>query len=57
MALDLLLRRFLIHSGGIQLTTTAPAAAVAPAATSVSRWGGCLSGLHGDPLFFVDLIS
>lgn len=57
MALDLLLRRFLIHSGGIQLTT-APAAAVAPAATSVGRWGRCLSGLHGDPLFFVvDLIK
>lgn len=56
MALDLLLRRFLIHSGGIQLTT-APAAAVAPAATSVGRWGRRLSGLHGDPLFFVDLIK
>lgn len=55
MALDLLLRRSLIHSGGIQFTTAAPAAAVAPATTSVGRWGGCLSGLHGDPLVFVDL--
>lgn len=57
MALDLLLRRFLIHSGGIQLTTAAPAAAVASAAASVGRWGGCLSGLHDDPLVFFNLIS
>lgn len=46
MALDLLLlRRFLIHSGGVQFTTTAPATAAAP--TSAGRLRGRLSGLHG----------
>lgn len=46
MALDLLLlRRLLIHSGGVQFTTTAPATAAAP--TSAGRWRGRLSGLHG----------
>lgn len=44
MALDLLLRRFLIHSGGIQLTTAAPATTAARAA--VGRHGRRLSGLH-----------